>query len=631
MKQTKTSQFIGRHKGAILLVFSVMLLSGIASASVDISDGEVSTPVNVSITYQDEGYSVAYRIANSLYTIYDDNLRYYFSFDTNRTFGNRWVNLQNQSSVQDDSGNVNWTDTGKYGGAAQFPDTTNGYIYIGNKTNIIEGGDQFTVLAWVYPVENKSAFKRVVQKQFDKSWALMESSLKTRCYINTTNGGLVYASNVAGNVNQWNLIGCVYNGTDLIPYINGQIRTGGSITGNVLTSTNEAEIGAPSLTINGSIDEVMLFNKSLSLTELNMIYNGSYRFRNNLSDQQASISDVEFYKPYKEIIPPITGTIDSTIREIGNIIKVGDVYKLFYSGYNGTYEQNHVYVHWANSTDGINWVKQGLVVANASEDPYMVYNGSQYFLYVEDKNVSSFANITLYTSTDFVTWDSYGTVLSTGDSGSWDATDVSSPVVYILPNSTWVMLYEGRAPSQGGEIGIATSQDGYSWVKHESNPFIRLGATGNWDSASTVPDDVWFDGSTYHITRHGIDILNARVFSGITTTTDLLLNTSYSEHINNPIDTADTTMFFNSSDGLRVLTEAYTSIYSTALMKSSNDKWVSSGTIDEINLTNGKTTSEVYNIAVNNPSISKTILRDGTLSINNVRTRLNPGESIYVN
>ena len=229
---------------------------------------------------------------------------------------------------------------------------------------------------------------------------------------------------------------------------------------------------------------------------------------------------------------------DTRIREIGNVIydptDTGREYKLVYSGYSGTYAGNNVYVGWAYSSDGVSWTKGGqltLGTGRASEDPYLVKNGSTYYLYVEDKEDVPFRDIRLYTSTDFSTWTDQGEVLGPGS--GWEATDVSSPVVWV-EGSTWYMLYEGRGASQPGAVGLATSANGTSWTKSGSNP-VLVGTNATYSYAGVtwgnaiVPHDIKKDFDTYILLFNGAKATDAFSFKpGIATATSL---TSWTDHL----------------------------------------------------------------------------------------------------
>jgi len=207
---------------------------------------------------------------------------------------------------------------------------------------------------------------------------------------------------------------------------------------------------------------------------------------------------------------------DESIREIGNVLYDPDdtthPYKLVYTGYPGAYDGNDTAIGWASSTDGITWIKQGELtgITRASEDPYLVKDGSTYYIYVEDKDDVPFRDIRCWTSTDFSTWVDEGEVLGPTVS-EWDEDDVSSPVVWI-EGSTWYMLYEGRTSGgvQRGAVGLATSADGLVWTKEASNPVLAGVNPGEgFDGAiqwtdSIIPDDIRMVEGKYVLGFHAL-------------------------------------------------------------------------------------------------------------------------------
>lgn len=260
------------------------------------------------------------------------------------------------------------------------------------------------------------------------------------------------------------------------------------------------------------------------------------------------------------VIPRGTGAdFDTRIREIGNVLHdpddVGQEYKLVYSGYTGAYAGNNVYIGWAHSTDGVTWTKGGkltLGADRASEDPYLVKSGSTYYLYVEDKEDVPFRDIRVYTSTDFSTWTDAGEALAPGT--GWEATDVSSPVVWI-EGATWYMLYEGRGSSQPGAVGLATSTNGTTWTKSGSNP-VLVGTNATYSYAGVtwgnaiVPHDIKKDFNTYILLFNGAKPTDAFSFKpGIATSTNL---TTWSDHLGRPRDAVvgvDGTQMYAVQDG----------------------------------------------------------------------------------
>lgn len=216
---------------------------------------------------------------------------------------------------------------------------------------------------------------------------------------------------------------------------------------------------------------------------------------------------------WEQILSVSEDGFDQRIHEIGNMIyDVWDTssrrYKLVYSGLDtkeGTYTEH---IGFAVSSDGKNWTKVGHITTRRAEDPYMVYDGSKWHVFCEDKEGGVTNNIRHYTSTDFETWVDEGHALLNGPPGSWDATDVSSPLVWIEDN-VWYMFYEGRASGNLGAIGLATSTDGYTWTKHPNNPIAIPNARyfGSMEpdvphAVSLVPDDMIKVNGVYHMTVH---------------------------------------------------------------------------------------------------------------------------------
>lgn len=229
------------------------------------------------------------------------------------------------------------------------------------------------------------------------------------------------------------------------------------------------------------------------------------------------LNDLAHFNPPRglkkiDIIVPVggPGEWDEKIREIGNILydpdDPGKEYKLFYSGYQGDYLGNNVYVGYAYSSDGKIWTKGGqLNIGRSAEDPYVVKHNGIYYLYVEDKEVVPFRNIRLFTSTDFVNWTDQGVVLDVGT--GWESQDVSSPTVFV-EDGIFYMFYEGRAPGQEGAVGLATSQDGITWTKYNNNPVVKPNNPDyfanpdiHW-TVSVVPDDIKVIGEFYQMKIH---------------------------------------------------------------------------------------------------------------------------------
>ncbi|MGQ9582479.1 MAG: putative Ig domain-containing protein, partial [Thermoplasmatota archaeon] len=107
--------------------------------------------------------------------------------------------------------------------------------------------------------------------------------------------------------------------------------------------------------------------------------------------------------------------------------------------------------------------------------------------------------IGLATSSDGLSWvrhpDNPILVPGTG----WDASSVAWPFV-IYNGTAYQMWYAGSG--DGGatyRIGYATSTDGLRWRKHEGNPVIQTGPPGGWSSSSVYAPRVIFNGSGFRM------------------------------------------------------------------------------------------------------------------------------------
>jgi predicted GH43/DUF377 family glycosyl hydrolase len=113
-----------------------------------------------------------------------------------------------------------------------------------------------------------------------------------------------------------------------------------------------------------------------------------------------------------------------------HVMKDGNLYKMWYTGWNGRGE-----IGYATSTDGLDWVKY-------SENP----------------------------------------VLPVGSSGEWDDQNVWHPTV-LKVDMQFFIWYGGVATGvSGGRIGSAVSNDGIDWTKNSLNPVLEGTSAETWDS-----------------------------------------------------------------------------------------------------------------------------------------------------
>jgi predicted GH43/DUF377 family glycosyl hydrolase len=158
-------------------------------------------------------------------------------------------------------------------------------------------------------------------------------------------------------------------------------------------------------------------------------------------------------------------------------------------------------VGYATSEDGLAWTKVGVVLTasapwegdEVSPNSILVEDGEYRLWYHGGGNTLVNRRIGLATSPDGLDWEKLADpVLDLGPSGSFDDEQAAEPRVFALEDG-YRMYYTGRNEATSRtSLGMATSDDGVTWEKHEANPIIDVDAWGNfWGGAFFVEDGVW--------------------------------------------------------------------------------------------------------------------------------------------
>lgn len=159
------------------------------------------------------------------------------------------------------------------------------YITTGNKQSLDRTNTNFTYIAWVYFDDNSRSW--ILSLGFDYSNNLGSGFEKLdNGSLRIWFGKASFNSNTAPNLNQWYHVAVSFNGTGGIFYLNGN-PDGTYVHSTINTSGNGDYIGAQSTShseqfFNGSIDEVLIYNRSLSSAEITALYNkGLFRHYGN--------------------------------------------------------------------------------------------------------------------------------------------------------------------------------------------------------------------------------------------------------------------------------------------------------------------------------------------------------------
>jgi len=208
-----------------------------------------------------------------------------------------------------------------------------------------------------------------------------------------------------------------------------------------------------------------------------------------------------------------------------SVIYDGFAYRMYYTGVHGCCG---IAVGLATSSDGVHWTKylaNPIVVPSPSgwdsqdvSRPRVTFDGSRYSMYYEGHDGAN-AQIGLATSEDGETWvkSPSNPVLPRGGPGSWDDVDVSPGGVFDYQGA-YYMLFTGRRATGPQTVGLARSGDGSSWNEFGGNPVFKSGGVATWDW-SIRAESVRLSGSTLQLWYSGDPVDDGGWASGYATST----------------------------------------------------------------------------------------------------------------
>ena len=124
------------------------------------------------------------------------------------------------------------------------------------------------------------------------------------------------------------------------------------------------------------------------------------------------------------------------------ILKEGDTdYKMMYTSFTAGYDSTDM--RYATSSDGINWTIQnsGTPVIYNHWVTYMININGTYYLWTNPNTVD---RITLFTSTDLISWTNEGTQLSIGGTGEWDSIKLYGGSIFEDTPGVWCMFFNAH-------------------------------------------------------------------------------------------------------------------------------------------------------------------------------------------
>ena len=201
--------------------------------------------------------------------------------------------------------------------------------------------------------------------------------------------------------------------------------------------------------------------------------------------------------------PVFTGTgqdtWDRNIRERGYILREGDRWHLWYTGYHPKRTHKKL-LGYATSTDGIHWVRHPenpVFDRTWVEDMCVVKRAGAYWMFAEGRHDIAH----MLSSLDGIRWKDHGSLdirMTSGEPIS--PGPYGTPTVWV-EGSTWYLFYER------GDRGIwlATSTDRHRWTNVQDDPVIACGPEPYDRHAVALNQVVRYGGRYYGIYHANAD------------------------------------------------------------------------------------------------------------------------------
>ncbi|MFA5795455.1 MAG: DUF2341 domain-containing protein [Candidatus Brocadiia bacterium] len=421
---------------------------------------------------------------------------------------------------------------GRFGKALSFDGTSN-YVSMSSIQGIPSGNSTYAMEVWIKP--NLMGTYGIV------GWGTWGTTNATNALRLTASGLLNYwwgndlsitANNLAdGN---WHHVVAQFDGLTRSIWVDG-IQKGSdtpvghnAVVSNFrIGSTNNKEY------FPGFIDEVRIYNKALTASEILTRYNGGVpqirhdyvdvRFTNQAMTQEYPYwqeSDKKFWVK----VPSIPNGTSVMMMCYGNPSAAN-----ISSG-------NNVFEYYDPVNNNSAWTKYSFnPVLNIGNGvgATQVYNPSiiresdgTYKMWFRSYDAND--RIGYATSADGVIWTKeYNTAILDKNTGApWEQTHVLNPSV-ISDTGTYKMWYSGMNGAVW-KIGYATSNDGIGWTRYVSNPVLLNGS--GWESTNVGSPMVFKDGAEYKMWYMGNNGTTWKI--GCVTSTD---GTSWSRFSSNPV------------------------------------------------------------------------------------------------
>lgn len=197
------------------------------------------------------------------------------------------------------------------------------------------------------------------------------------------------------------------------------------------------------------------------------------------------------------------------------VIKDGNTWKMWYIGGRATPTRK---IGYATATNPLGpWTKYVsnpiLEPTGAGWENTYIYTGgvakvgSKYMMYYGGKG--SVYQIGIAYSDDGITFTRYASnpVVLVGAGGTWDDTSTLYNTIFY-DTGTYYLIYSGANAAGTWKIGLATSNDGFTFIKCPYNPTLSTGTAGTFDDYGVFHPCAIREGNTFYLFYAGMPDVN---------------------------------------------------------------------------------------------------------------------------
>ncbi|MBX3415065.1 MAG: hypothetical protein KF708_20445 [Pirellulales bacterium] len=240
------------------------------------------------------------------------------------------------------------------------------------------------------------------------------------------------------------------------------------------------------------------------------------------------------------------GHWDAKIRERGWILRDGDLWHLWFTGYDGTREGIKLLGH-ATSSDGLNWKRDAhnpVYSEHWVEDMMVVPRDGTFYMFAE--GVGDRAQ--LLTSPDGVDWTRVGPLdVRYTDGRPLTPGPFGTPTA-LVEGDTWYLFYERGDQA----VWLASSQDLKIWTNVQDEPVLRPGPGAYDDNMIALNQVIKYKGR-YYASYHGSgDEAAPRTWNSCLAVSDDLRH--WEKYAGNPVleDNQSSNLLIEAGNGFRL-------------------------------------------------------------------------------